>query len=381
VTSFGPNDNLTMTEAELDACRPQGSGRVARAFCPYHGSDHQRSLQVNTETGHFKCFACGAWGYLEWARKSDEGQPTVPRYAPRRRVEKPVEPARSDLAEILAGYQQALMGDDQGARWAREYLERRRIPLELAQEYGVGYAAAGRWIHLDDKGHEVRGWKWGRIVFPHTDPLGRLVNLYGRAIGSNEKVPKNLRHDHLPGAKGYFHAPAILQGDGPLTVTEGAFDALSWIAACSPRTVAVYGVNGWRWEWARGVKRVVLALDADQRGQEEWRALARNARLRGKDVAFLPLEAYGGKKDLNEAWIAGALTVPEWTEEMPAADDTVEDPPAVVSVEISVEHEEQSHPRRSCPVCQCWAWWLREDGQWVCGICSPNPEEGELVPF
>src|SRR2546426_6704750 len=46
-----------------------------------------------------------------------------------------------------------------------------------------------------------------------------------------EQVPKAKRHDHLPGAKGYFNA-AALQGDaGPLWVCEGAFDALALLAA------------------------------------------------------------------------------------------------------------------------------------------------------
>ena len=63
-------ENLTLSESELEACRPMRllAGRKLRAFCPFHGSDHQRSLEVNRETGHFHCFSCNAWGYLEWAR-------------------------------------------------------------------------------------------------------------------------------------------------------------------------------------------------------------------------------------------------------------------------------------------------------------------------
>lgn len=49
-----------------------------------------------------------------------------------------------------------------------KYLRRRGIPLELAQAYGVGYAACGKWPHLA-KGRLVRQWKWGRLVFPHTN--------------------------------------------------------------------------------------------------------------------------------------------------------------------------------------------------------------------
>ncbi len=45
-------------------------------------------------------------------------------------------------------------------------------------------------------------------------------------MGTAEQVPKAKRHDHLPGAKGYFNAAALLAGAGPLWVCEGAFDAL-----------------------------------------------------------------------------------------------------------------------------------------------------------
>ena len=42
-------------------------------------------------------------------------------------------------------------------------------------------------------------------------------------------------------------------------------------------------------------------------GQQQWHQLAREAALRGKRVAVLPPEAYGGCKDVSEAWAAGGL--------------------------------------------------------------------------
>ena len=68
------------------------------------------------------------------------------------------------------------------------------------------------------------------MVFPHTTPDGRLVNLYGRAVGTADQVPKAERHDHLPGAKGYFNAAALQATAEPLWVCEGAFDALALLA-------------------------------------------------------------------------------------------------------------------------------------------------------
>ena len=116
-------------------------------------------------------------------------------------------------------------------------------------------------------------------------------------------------HDHLPGEKGYFNATALQAGPGPLWVCEGAFDALALLAAGVPRVVAIFGVQGWRWAWAREVRALLFALDADAAGQQQWRTLAREAALRGKRVAVLPAAAYGGCKDASEAWVAGALAL------------------------------------------------------------------------
>jgi len=209
-----------------------------------------------------------------------------------------VQPARADLNEVLRAYQAELPGSA-----GEEYIRSRGIPLDLAQEYGLAYAAGGQWVH------GTRDWKWGRLVFPHADPCGQLLNLYGRAVGTNDKVSRRCRHDHLPGAKGYFNASVLISGEGPLFVTEGPFDALSLITAGYRRTTAIFGVDGWRWERAREVRHLVFALDADATGQKGWRDLARQARLRGKAVAFLPPEAYGGHKDVNEAWMAGLLSL------------------------------------------------------------------------
>jgi hypothetical protein len=334
------NDNLTLTWAELNACHPiRGeNGHSLRAFCPIHGGDHQRSLRIDLSTGRFNCYACGAWGYTEEAREewrkqhhttsskkspqlsvhtdkttspslssssssSKESKSTAPKLSV---LKDPVSvrtdrkanlvPVRDDLTEILQNYQKALPGG-----WGEEYLRQRGIPLKLALQYGAGYAASGCWVH------SARDWKWGRVTFPHTDPSGKLINFYGRAVGITDKVPKEYRHDHLPGGKGYFNAGALHEGDEPVFVCEGVFDALSLIAAGYTRTVAIIGVNGWRWEWMRNVPKLVFALDADETGQRAWKGLAREAVFRGKQVEFLPPKAYGGCKDVNEAWVAGKL--------------------------------------------------------------------------
>jgi len=96
-------------------------------------------------------------------------------------------------------------------------------------------------------------------------------------------------------------------------VCEGAFDALALLAAGVTRVVAIFGVQGWGWDWVRGVHELVFALDADVAWQQQWRQLARQAALRGKHVAVLPAATYGGHKDVNEARVAGTLAVDMWS--------------------------------------------------------------------
>src|ERR1043166_2355015 len=93
MSSDTPRDNLTLSEADLAACRPivGEGGHVLRALCPFHGSDRQRSLRVQVHTGRFVCFACGAWGYMAEARErwQEERQrlaDLLPPAARRRRV-------------------------------------------------------------------------------------------------------------------------------------------------------------------------------------------------------------------------------------------------------------------------------------------------------
>lgn len=301
--AWGERENLTLSRAELDNCRPVGAGPVVRAFCPFHGSDKQRSLRVNLDTGHFKCFSCEAWGYLDEARERRGDAMAAPMRPPMPAPTRPTKPAqpepeaRPELEATLAAYRAALPGSPGEA-----YLRERGFSLEFAQAAGIGYAAPGTWAN------PARDWHGGRVVFAHTTPAGQLVNLYGRAAGD---APKTLKHDHLPGAKGYFNAQALASGSGPVTLCEGAFDALALMAAGAPRVVAVFGVTGWRWGWARDVRELIFALDSDETGSQKLRELSREAAHRGRRVAYLEPGAYGSEKDAAAAWAAGVLDVGE----------------------------------------------------------------------
>jgi hypothetical protein len=320
------SEAVRLSMVDIETYRHQGQGRQCgkclRFFCPVHGGDHQRSLSLDPETGRFHCFSCDAWGYLEerreeWSEKrrqewrEEHGRNVLGKRACQ--VKKAAEitqdatsepVARPEILPVLAELQQSLVGS-----LGEQYLHLRRISLALAQSLGVGYAAYGKWPHMKD-GRPVRQWKWGRVVFPHTNPLGEVVSLYGRAVGRSDKVPKAERHDHLPLAKGVFNAKALRAET--VFICEGVFNAMSLMEAGCPNACAIFGVYGLRWEWLKA-KRLVFCLDQDKAGQTAWHELAWEGTTRGLDVYWLPAEVYGGYKDLNEVWTAtGKLEIGDW---------------------------------------------------------------------
>jgi len=249
------------------------SGKYLRGKCPVHGGNSPTSFQYNPETGHWKCFKCGEWGYIRDGATTRPAATAMPE--PQKQEIKPV---RSALAELMAKYQTALPGSP-----GEEYLKKRGISLELAQKHGAGYG-------------EFKQGIW-RVVFPHTSPSGEIISIYGRAIDDNVK----LKHKHMAGNKGVFNAATL--SCGMVFLCEGPFDALSLIAAGHENTCAIFGNTGLsnKWQWVKA-KILIFCFD-DDTGGEKWKQLAAEATLKGKKVYFLEKECYQGYKDLNEVWV------------------------------------------------------------------------------
>jgi hypothetical protein len=302
-------------------------GKVNRAgwvrlYCPIHGGDRSLSFALNAETGFFSCWQCGVQGFTveatekwkEEKHKNKKGPKDSRSSRPSLRLTKTYskeslkwkQAARdfSNYTEIQRYFKQQLTEGSLADR----YLQWRGIPLEIAKEYGLGYCPLGKWPI------NKMNWKHGRVTFPHTDPAGNVVNIYSRAVGA-EKVPKKLKHSHLPGLKGVFNARALLEET--VFICEGPFDALSLICAGYSNACAIFGAKGLRWEWTRA-KTFVFCMDQDSTGIQAWRELAMEAKLRGKQVYWLDEEVYQGCKDLNEVWVnTGLIKVGDFGDEPP----------------------------------------------------------------
>jgi DNA primase len=292
---------LRFADLELQAphLRPIRSGDHWRAGCPIHGSDKSRSLVV-WENGGFYCHSCNAKGTTEeskeeWRKKNQQ--------LPKRTYRPPALP-------LPKGKEAPELFDDQLlsqlSHWqsqlerGRAYLESRSIPIEVARSYGLGFVRQNEVFDGKNLG--------ARIVIPHTNPDGEVVSIYSRATDPDSKI----KHYHLKGRqKGMFNAPALREKDGLLFVTEGAFDALSLIVK-GYRAVAIFGLDGLRWEWVRE-REIVLALDADGAGEKGIGELAKKAQQFGIKLKRLTVEELGGCKDVNEALVKDCLCIEEQT--------------------------------------------------------------------
>lgn len=287
--------DLTLSDVEGHSKPYRGLNGNLRYFCPIHGSDRQRSFKLNQYTGHFKCYSCGAWGYIDEINKAA---------APiKQETKRKMEQQRNNVPKIdivksyLEMYQS--LHDADNNHIAVRYLKWRGIDHKTALRHGLGFAPWGKWTQYNAEGKLCRQWKRGRLVFAHTDPETNVINLYGRAIGADD-VPKHTRHDHLNLPKGVFNCQALQENQ--VIITEGAFDALSLLQA-GYNAAAIFGVRGFNTDWVKS-NEIIFAFDQDEAGREGWRVLADQLQEAGKQVYTLAPEWYNGHNDIGDLWQA-----------------------------------------------------------------------------
>lgn len=254
----------TYSLADLERFDPYAreSGSERRFCCPLCGGEKpkdktHRSVSVNTTNGAWNCHRCHAAGKLTdfWTERSGaaagrQRQRITPRpVPPLLRVDRTPPPAEDPAwREKLEGLL-PLAGSP-----AADYLERRGIPLALAEAAGVKFHPA---------------W-FGRpaVLFPIRNRAGQLVAAHGRHIDGGT-APKARSAGSV--ALGVFSSPGALEAE-PLILVEGPMDALS-LTLCGAPAVALVGTNLPLWLARACVfRRVLVATDADQAGDAAFTA-------------------------------------------------------------------------------------------------------------
>lgn len=304
-------------------------GRELWGCCPFH-SEKTPSFHVVEDRGFYHCFGCGAHGNAIDFVMAVEGLdfPTalqrlseltgIP--APRGRRAATPPPVDERLYEANAAAQgQFTAWLRAGAgRGAREYLRRRGVSPELAAEFAIGYAPAGRdglvqaltgrgfdrdllvragLAARDEATGEVYDRFRDRLMFPIHDARGRVVGFGGRALGEARAKYLNTPETELF-RKGELlfnlhRARTAARRTGELFVVEGYMDVVALAGIGLQQVVAPLGtaIGEAQLELAwRLADEPLLCLDGDAAGRAAALRAAERAlpRLRpGRSLRFV----------------------------------------------------------------------------------------------
>ena len=307
----------------------QGKDHVVR--CPFH-EEATPSCVISPKSNLFHCFGCGAAGsVIDWVMKTrglsfrfacellqkdldlvaggesaaGAGSPPKPpktrntatRLAPPLAAEADHQTA---LRQVIDYYHETLKQSPE----ALDYLKSRGLnDPELIERFRLGYANRTLGYHLPAKnrkaGAALRGKLQaigilrgsghehfnGSLVVPVLDAEGRVVEVYGRKLRDDLRkgTPKHL---YLPDAHAGVWNAEGLEGQQEVILCEALLDAMSFWVAGYRNVTASYGTTGFTADHLAlfkrlGVKRVLIAYDRDEAGNNAAVKLAKQLQAEG----------------------------------------------------------------------------------------------------
>lgn len=318
-------------------------GREYAGLSPFT-TEKSPSFFVNDEKGFYHCFSSGKHGdVLDFLQETERLTfiEAVERLAAEAGMEVPAadpraaerEERRKGLAEWMDLAQRwftANLARSVGAE-TRAYLDRRGLPMEQWNRFGLGYAPddrealktalvqrgarvtdlveMGLLIQPEGGGQPYDRFR-GRLMFPIQDAKGRTVSFGGRAMKAEERAkylngPETSIFHKGATLYGLFEARKILAaaGTGDLVVVEGYMDVIACQRAGIP-AVAPMGTALTEEQIAllwRSCQEPVLCFDGDKAGRRAaFRAVERALPLleAGKSFRFAMLEGGADPDDI-----------------------------------------------------------------------------------
>ncbi|MBL6853617.1 MAG: DNA primase [Alphaproteobacteria bacterium] len=294
--------------------------RKGQAFwgcCPFH-QEKSPSFKVENARRNYKCFGCGKSGdAFRWLTETEglSFPEAVERLASEAGVELPKWSAEDeeredrkkslyDIIEATCVFFEEQLRAKNGAE-ARDYLRSRALDGETAKKFRLGYAPTGNGtliehlktknITLDDMiaagvvrpaqdDRSPRDFFFDRLMFPITDPRGRVIAFGGRGLSPDAK-PKYINTGETTlFSKGHLlynfatARPAGIKAQ-TIVVAEGYMDVIALVRAGFDYAVAPLGTalteDQLHLLW-RTAPEPVMAFDGDDAG---LRAAQRAARL------------------------------------------------------------------------------------------------------
>lgn len=295
---------------EFDRSKSSQSERVID--CPMCGK--QKHLYVNRSTFLWHCKRCDARGGESALKRAMGLQYEVE--SPRGRDDQREADERfaRDMLNLrdstdIQRWSSALMSS--AASGARAYLEGRGIPIDVAQRYGLGWAAKPdgstgmqrlrRQVPgAEDKTEPTPGW----VVIPAFTRWdeNRMPDRASAAVVKLRSVPpldKDFRR--LVGGTSVLYAPAGIDHSSTLVIVGGELDALSLVVAGWQNVVAATtGEAAWDDAWTtqlEDVADIVVIYDNDEVGRKGAASVAEKLGPHRVRIGQWP----PGCKDANEA--------------------------------------------------------------------------------
>ncbi len=280
-------------------------GREYVGLCPFH-ADHNPSMFVNPQKRIFKCWACGAGGdVIRFVQLSERCGFREALESLGRRVG--IEPNAGPRDERAARMREQLLAamnwarqhfernfaDERRGRLAREYTQQRGLSEETVRQARLGLAvdewddllAEGRRRGLSEALLESAGLVTtsqngktydrfrGRLIFPITDALGRVVAFGGRTLGEDSakylNSPETVLFNKSRVLYGLDLARGAIQERRAVVVVEGYMDAVLLRQHGVENVVATLGtaLTDAHVKLLRGAADVIyLCFDGDEAG-------------------------------------------------------------------------------------------------------------------
>jgi DNA primase len=293
-------------------------GRVMWGCCPFH-AEKSPSFKVENERRTYKCFGCGKGGdAFKWLMETEgltfpesverlagEAGVELPKWTPEEEAREEKKKSLYDVVEAACLFFEEQLFAAAGAQ-ARDYLKSRGLTGEVAKKFRLGYAPNGnaaliehlktKNITLDDMvaagvvrpaqdGRSPRDFFYDRLMFPISDPRGRVIAFGGRGLAPDAK-PKYINTGETAlfskGQLLYNFAAARPAGIKAQTivVAEGYMDVIALVRAGFDYAVAPLGTalteDQLQLLW-RTAPEPVLAFDGDAAGLNAAHRAARLA--------------------------------------------------------------------------------------------------------
>jgi DNA primase len=295
-------DAVDIVAIASEHTRLRKAGRRYQGLCPLH-KEKTPSFSVDPVQGLFYCFGCGVGGdaiKLHMLSTGDDFPAAIEALAQRYGIPLPARAVRAggqperDLEGALGAAARFFAEQLHKSGLARAYLAGRRVPPELVERFGLGYAPDS-WSALTDAlaprvpladleaaGLVGRAERSGqpfdrfrhRLMFPIHNPSGRLVGFGGRTLGDdkakyiNTAETDRFHKGHL--LYGLFQGRQEIRESRRAVLVEGYFDVIATVASGRAGTVAGMG-TALTQEQARLLARyadeVVVAYDGDPAGE------------------------------------------------------------------------------------------------------------------